>query len=290
MKVWSYSFMHRSLVPFLLLVVVISISMLWVPRYAIDPWGILNPYKLLQLIFLLSLIQILSAFLMRFFNRRFGGIALGFLGGLISSTAFTVSLSKQSHESSEDEVRLLSLSYLSALLGMALEACGLVFFGAAVPQWELGLIFVGPLLMTVFLMVWRTRTLRKVHFQKSNGSTLNVSSVIKLALFILVILAVSKILQNAFGEYGVYVLTFLVCLFELHGSIIANVQMQETGALTVRALGHTLMLGLLASYLAKMSLVLLIARKDLRLRVAKYTAFLVSSLFAGWAVFYFTAQ
>ena len=282
--------MHRSLVPFLLLVVVISISMLWVPRYAIDPWGVLNPYKLLQLILLLSVIQILSAFLMRFFNRRFGGVALGFLGGLISSTAFTASLSKQSHQSTEDEVRLLSLSYLSALLGTVLEACGLVFFGAAEPHWELGFIFVGPLLVTLLLIVWRARTLRKVHFPSSNGSTLNVSSVIKLAFFILIVLAVSKILQNVVGEYGVFVLTFLVCLFELHGSIIANVQMQETGDLTVRALGHTVMLGLLASYLAKMTLVMLLGRRDLGVRVTKYTTYLVSSLLAGWAVFYFTAH
>lgn len=281
--------MRRSLVPFLILVVVISISLFWVPRHAIDPWGVLNPYKFLQLILLLSLIQILSAFLMHFFNRKFGGIALGFLGGLISSTAFTASLSKQSHQSSEDEVRLLSLSYLSALMGMALEACGLVFFAAGSPHWQLGLIFAGPLLTTLFLIVRRTRTLRKTDITSNNDSTLSISSVLKLALFILIILAVSKILQNAVGEYGVYVLTFLVCLFELHGSIIANVQMHEVGSLTVRALGHTLMLGLLSSYLAKMALVILLGRKDLKIRVIKYTAYLVSSLLAGWSIFYFTA-
>lgn len=281
--------MHRSLMPFLLLVVVISLSMLWVPRYAIDPWGVLNPYKLLQLIFLLSMIQILSAFLMRFFNRRFGGIAVGFLGGLISSTAFTASISKQSHQSTEDEVRLLSLSYLSALLGTALEACGLVFFGAAEPHWEVAFIFAGPLLMTLGLIVWRARSLRTVQFTNSNGSALGVSSVIKLAFFILIILAVSKVLQSAVGEYGVFVLTFLVCLFELQGSVIANVQMQEAGDLTLRALGHTIMLGLLASYLAKMTLVMFLGRRDLGVRVIRYTIFLVSSLMAGWAVFYFTA-
>ncbi len=281
--------MRRSLVPFLILVAVISISLLWVPRQAIDPWGVLNPYKFLQLILLLSLIQILSAFLMRFFNRKFGGIALGFLGGLISSTAFTASLSKQSHQSSEDEVRLLSLSYLSALLGMALEACGLVFFAAGNPHWQLGLIFAGPLFMTLFLIVRRTRTLGKAEVTSDNDSTLSISSVLKLALFILIILAVSKILQNVVGEYGIYALTFLVCLFELHGSIIANVQMHEVGNLSVRALGHTLMLGLLASYLAKMTLVILLGRKDLKLRVVKYTTYLVVSLLAGWSIFYFTA-
>jgi uncharacterized membrane protein (DUF4010 family) len=118
---------------------------------------------------------------------------------------------------------------------------------------------------------------------------LSISSVLKLALFILIILAVSKILQNVVGEYGIYALTFLVCLFELHGSIIANVQMHEVGDLSVRALGHTLMLGLLASYLAKMTLVILLGRKDLKLRVVKYTTYLVVSLLAGWSIFYFTA-
>lgn len=277
--------MPRSLLPFLILILIISISIFWVPRHAIDPWGMLNPYKLLQLIFLLSVIQILSAFLMRFFNRRFGGIALGFFGGLISSTAFAASLSKQSHQSSEDEVRLLSLSYLSALLGTVLEACGLIFFGAAEPHWDLAIIFAAPLVVTIALIVWRSRTLRGVPFTNSNGSALGVSSVIKLAIFILLILAASKILQNAVGESGIFILTFLVCLFELQGSIIANLQMQQAGDLTVRALGHTIMLGLLASYLAKMILVMIVGQKDFAIRVVKYTACLVSSVLFGWAVF-----
>ncbi|HEY1078471.1 MAG TPA: DUF4010 domain-containing protein [Bdellovibrio sp.] len=277
--------MKKSLTPFLLFIIAIAVVMLWAPRQAIDPWGLFKPFKVLQLIFFLAVIQILSAFLMRFFNRRFGGIAVGFLGGLVSSTAFTASLARQSHGANENEIRLQSLSYLSALLGMALEAMFLVYIGSGEFHWRLTYIFISPLLMTIFLIVWRTKTLRGVSFSDGSNSSLSVVSLVKLGIFIALILAVSKILQNAVGEYGIYILTFLVSLFELHGSMIANMQLHEAGGLNVTGLGHTVTIGLLASYFAKMTLVLVLGCKELKTRIVRYSILLIGSLLLGWGVF-----
>ncbi|WP_374074645.1 DUF4010 domain-containing protein [Bdellovibrio bacteriovorus] len=276
----------KSLKYFGVLVVAIALVLVWVPRQSVDPWGLVNPYKILQLILFLSLIQVLSALVMRIFSKRFGGIALGFVGGLISSTAFTASLAKQSHEASEDEVRLLSLSYLSALLGMALEALLLVFLGLTEKHWVLLYIFGAPILMTLFLIVHRAKTLSHVVFDEDPIPTLGVTSLLTLSLFVAIFLILSKVLQRVLGPYGLYLLTFFVCLFELHGSIIGNVQLHESDVLSVKSLGHLLALGILASYLAKMTLIIVFANEGLRRRVVSYSLKLVLSLAVGWLIFF----
>jgi uncharacterized membrane protein (DUF4010 family) len=105
----------KYLRPYILLLLVLSLLLAISPSHPVDPWELVNPRKLVQLIFTLTVLQILGALLMTFFKGSVGGGAYGFFGGLISSTALTASLAKQSQKGDEDDIRLLSLSYLSAL-------------------------------------------------------------------------------------------------------------------------------------------------------------------------------
>ncbi|WP_413943153.1 DUF4010 domain-containing protein [Bdellovibrio sp. HCB-162] len=271
---------------FVILSLLIGLALLWVPRQPIDPLELINPFKILQLILFLALIQILGVVIMRIFNEKIGGIALGVVSGFISSTAFTASLSKQSHQASEDEVRLLSLSYLSSLLGMVVEAIILVFIGTTQMHWEFLAIVLVPTLWTVGLIYWRTYRLRHVVFKKDPVPSLDIASLIKLAVFVGIFLILSKFLQRFFGKSGITFLTFLVCLFELHGSVIGNVQLHELGQLSVRDLGNLLAIGIFASYLAKMMLVEMWGSPPLRRRVRLYSLQLICSLAVGWFTFF----
>lgn len=275
----------RKVTPFVLLIVGIALALLWTPSHPVDAWGLINPSKILQLILFLSVIQVLSAIVMGLFDKKFGGIALGFVVGLISSTALALSLSRQSHQATEDETRLMSLSYLSALLGMALEAFLLVLLGVGSMPWELLYIFAAPTLMTLFLIVRRTKTLNHVQFDDEPIAVLSVKSIVKLSLFISVILILSKALQKVLGHFGLYLLTFVVCLFELHGAIIANAQLYDSNAISVTDLGNLIAIGLLSSYLAKLVLISFLGSEGLRKRVIKYSLQMISSLLVGWALF-----
>jgi hypothetical protein len=82
-------------------------------------------------------------------------------------------------------------------------------------------------------------------------------------------------------------LTFLVSLFEIHGSVIANIQMRDAGAFSVQFLGGLLAISVVASYLSKLFLIQTIGSTALRNKVLKYTAYLFLSLIVSWVTFLF---
>ncbi|MGE5087301.1 MAG: DUF4010 domain-containing protein [Bacillota bacterium] len=272
---------------YVLLLVVLSVLLFIAPDHSIDPWELVNPHKLIRLIFTLTLLQILGALLMNFFKGSVGGGAYGFFGGLISSTALTVSLAKQSQSGDEDDVRLLSLSYLSALFGMILEGVILVYVGLSEIHWEIFWAFSGPILATLFLLFVRVRSLQRINFDDSSVPVVHPASILKLGVLIAVFLALSKILQYQLGTSGQFLLTFVTCLIEMHGSIIGNVQLHESNILSIKILGHLIAVGIVASYLAKWALVMFVGSPGFKRRASKYTGILLGAHLVGWALFSF---
>jgi uncharacterized membrane protein (DUF4010 family) len=275
----------KKWLPYLIVIAMLFVASLLVPHRTVDPWGLFNPYSLVRILLALASLQILSSLLMSFLRGPQAGILLGFLGGLISSTALAASLSNQSQECTEDETRLLSLTYLSALLGMVVEAAVLSVIGTDTFDWKLQGIFAGPIIVTLCLVIWRVRTIRKIRFLPESLPTLSVKSVLSLGIVITLFLALSKFLQIHFGDIGQYYLTFLMCQFELHGSIIGNSQLFQNGVISNKAVGDLFALGVLSSYLAKMTITVIMGSRSFKIRVMKYSGWLCLSLIAAWGIF-----
>lgn len=272
----------RKWFPYFIVIAVLLIASFVVPHRTIDPWGLFNPYSLVRILLALTSLQVLSSLLMSFLRGPHAGLLLGFLGGLISSTALALSLSNQSKESSEDETRLLSLTYLGALLGTVVEAAVLSMIGSDQLNWRLQGVFLGPIVVSLWLVIWRARSIQKIQFRPDSIPTLSVKSVLFLGLIIMLFLVFSKVLQTYFGEVGQYYLTFLTCLFELHGSIIGNTQLLQNGTISASTTGNLFALGILASYLAKMIIVIVMGSRAFKRRIIKYTVWLCLSLIVAW--------
>jgi uncharacterized membrane protein (DUF4010 family) len=68
------------------------------PRTPIDPWNALNPHKLWLLVVLISAISMVGYVAVRAFGAARGTLLTGFFGGLVSSTAVTLTFARQSRE------------------------------------------------------------------------------------------------------------------------------------------------------------------------------------------------
>ncbi len=254
------------------------------PAAPIDPWNLLSPKKVSTMIFALTLIQIMGAAMARVLGPRGGSILTGFLGGLISSTATTASLAKQSKSADQQDISAETLTFLAATAAMLFEGIALLLSGTTEFHFGLSLIFLGPLLMTACLIYRHSNKLgnRALNLE---SKTFRIVPILKLAAFIVAILVLSKLLQNLFGQTGLIVLTFLVSLFEIHGSVIANVQLHDSGGVGVPLFGGLLAISVLASYLSKLFLICTIGSNSLRTQAAKSTFFLLMSLLVSWLIF-----
>lgn len=254
------------------------------PASPLDPWNLLSPKKVATMIFALALIQVMGTALARFLGARAGAILTGFLGGLISSTATTASLAKRSQGSVHRDASEETLTFLAATAAMLFEGFALLLSGTTEFHLTLSFIFLGPILTTALLIYHHSNK----HEKRASipGSTaFQFLPILKLTGFIVAILALSKVLQNLFGQGGLVALTFLISLFEIHGSIIANVQLHDSGTVSVTLLGGLLTISVLASYLSKLFLIHTIGGISLKTQTTKSTLILCLSLVASWFVF-----
>jgi uncharacterized membrane protein (DUF4010 family) len=257
----------------------------WIsPTAALDPWHILSPKKISTVIFALTFIQAMSSTIATLLGARTGAILTGFFGGLISSTATTAALARNSKTSDQDETATQILTFLSATAAMLIEGAIFVVLGASKINLTILLIFAGPLLVTIFIMLIQSQKLtrRKPTLEPTQFEILPI---LKLSAFIVAILSLSKVLQIFVGQNGLIVLTFIVSLFEIHGSVIANIQLYNAGIFDIRLLGGLLVISITASYTSKLFLISKLGTTSLRTKAFKSTFFLFLSLILSWGFF-----
>ncbi len=254
------------------------------PTLPIDPWKLLSPKKVATMIFALMLIQVMGTTLSRFLGEKAGAILTGFFGGLISSTATTAALAKRSQSLGRQDESAETLTFLAATAAMLIEGLALLLSGTTEFHPTLSLIFLGPILTSALLIFRHSNRLRDKSLVVGSNE-FRILPILKLAAFIVAVLALSKGLQNVFGQSGLIALTFLVSLFEIHGSVIANVQLHDSGVVGVQLLGGLLAVSVFASYLSKLFVIFTLGSKPLRVQATKTTLFLLLSLLMSWLVF-----
>lgn len=258
------------------------------PVGPVDPWNLLSPKKIAGMLFALTVIQVMGSVLAQFLGVRAGAMVTGFLGGLISSTATTAALAKRSQSSGQGEVSAEGLTFLAATTAMLFEGAAILLTGTTGIHRPLLLIFLGPIAVSGLMLYRQSRKLPS-RALSLEPAPFRVLPLLKLAVFIAGILSLSKVLQNQFGQNGLIVLTFLVSLFEIHGSVVANVQLHDAGAIGVLLLGGLLAISVVSSYLSKLFLIFTMASPLLKRQAARSTLILFGSLLGSWLIFVFLA-
>ncbi len=253
------------------------------PAEPIDPWGLFSARKITFLVLVLITIQTLGGVFSQVLGSRAGSFLSGFVGGIISSTAVTAQIAKASHDLTDDENRVATLSFLGSILAQMILAFALALIGSPGHFGDIMLLFGLPIAGTILLTVFRTRKAKIRGVIPNHPDPLSdLLEIAKLSLFIVAIIAVSKLLQESFGENGLSTLTFLVSLFEMHGSVIANLQLEENGAINHATLRGLLAIGLFASLFSKFVLGLFLGNGFFKRRIALWTALLSGWVFLGW--------
>ncbi|AHZ86537.1 hypothetical protein Bb109J_c1201 [Bdellovibrio bacteriovorus] len=236
----------------------------WVPPHPVDPWGLFRPQKILFMFFALSALQVVGKAFSIWIGRKAGVILTGFLGGLLSSTATTVTLAKESHEPvGSQTLRLAALQ--SAILAMLVQAAVLIRAGGIAAFELVGLHFAILSLITLSLigLLWR----RKPQSHPVIAGTeriLDIRSSLKLTVFIVLILSASKLVQEWAGSQGLMILTFVISLFEVHGSLISTSQLLAAGKVDGFQYERLVEASLMASYVSKFALVATISSSGFR--------------------------
>lgn len=202
-------------------------------REPVDPWGVLVPAMLWQLVVLVMAVGMLGHVALRTVGARWGFPIAGFFAGFASSTAAVAGFGRRARESPSQLHPAVGAALLANLASLILLSS---VVGAAAPQllvaaaWPLG--SAGAILLAGGLAGMRAARGAALPAEPPARAFHTVHAV-SLAALIAALLLVSAWLKEMFGTAGVMAATISVAMANLQAAGAGLAQLQATGELDV---------------------------------------------------------
>ncbi len=190
----------------MLLISVVILPVL--PNRTFDPWDALNPYQIWWMVVLIAAISFVGYFAMKITGTRQGVLITGIFGGLASSTAVTLHLSRLTHKHP---------GYTNATAAGILAACATMFPRMLVITFIFNPLLGRQLLLPVLLSAALIYLLAFVFWRQSKADTpqsshprlrnpFHIASALQFGLLLAMIMLLSRIMVHYFGDSGIYLL------------------------------------------------------------------------------------
>jgi uncharacterized membrane protein (DUF4010 family) len=219
------------------LLIATFIALPLLPNRAIDPWGALNPYDLWLLVILISSLSLIGYVLTRWLGAARGTALTGLTGGLVSSTAVTLSFAREAHDNPQN-IASLACGILLAWAVMFLRVIVLVAVvnrkllpEILVPFLAMGLVVGGYAAFLYFTDKSINGTPPKGEVEIENPFSLTAAAKFA-ALFAVVLLAV-KIVQEHFPPSGLYAVAAVAGLTDVDAITLSMSEFAQSGAARV---------------------------------------------------------
>jgi uncharacterized membrane protein (DUF4010 family) len=208
------------------------------PDKPIDPWGALNPYELWLLVILISGLSLVGYALTRWLGPGKGALLTGFAGGLVSSTAVTVSFSREARTNPVNTMAFAS----GILVAWAIMFARVLVVVAVVNRALLGPLFLPFAAMALVaagaaaLIYLRGHPDGKGASARDNlrvANPFSITSAAKFAAFFAVVLVAVKIAQDNFSDSGVYAVAALAGLTDVDAITLSMAELAKTGSAQV---------------------------------------------------------
>ncbi len=219
----------------LLLISVVLLPIL--PNRTFDPWNALNPYEIWWMVVLISAISFLGYFAIKIAGAGRGILLTGLLGGLVSSTAVTLSLSRLANQQPES-CRLLAAGVVIASTTMFLR----VLVVATLLRPSLALLLAPPLVamtLTGCLGAWwlvrhpGKQSVAQPFIRLRNPFEFNTA--LGFGAFLAFILWLTQVLRLWIGKAGIYLTAAISGLTDVDAITLSLARLAEDPAFLITA-------------------------------------------------------
>lgn len=180
------------------------------PNNTIDPWGMFNPQKIWLMVVLISGIGFIGYILTKIYGRKRSTVIMGILGGLVSSTAVTVTMAQLSKKTESKTITNMFVATTLAANGMMYVRV-LIWIGVLFPHLMgyVSIPLVGmAIVIAIFVHVAYHDKDSKRHSIRADTipleSPLKLMPALKFAGVFMIIIVLTHIAKALFGESGLY--------------------------------------------------------------------------------------
>lgn len=252
--------------------VVISLVILPVlPNETYGPYEVLNPYNIWLMVVLIVGIGLAGYFAYKIFGGKAGTLLGGILGGLISSTATTVSYAKRSKDS-DAQTTSNNLIALVIFIATAVSLLRIIVEISVVAPTTLGK--VAPplvsllLLMSILIVVgflFKKEAAGQMPEQK-NPAQLKTALVFG-AIYAIVILATATA-KDHFGDSGLYIVAIISGLTDVDAITLSTSRLMSNQTINLDTGWKVIMIAALSNIAFKGAMVAVLGSRALFTRVA----------------------
>lgn len=228
------------------------------------PFGVLNPFHIWLMVVLIVGISLGGYVAFKLFGERVGTIAGGVLGGLISSTATTVSYARRSRESPETSrlaagVIMIASTVVFGRVLVEISAVAPGFLATAGPPIGALMAALGLLALAMMLKGGGDKAALP---EPENPSELKPAMIFA-ALYAVVLLAVAAA-KEYFGNRGMYAVALLSGLTDMDAITLSVAQLVEQGRLPAQTGWRLVVAASLANLVFKGGTVVMLGSRALR--------------------------
>lgn len=253
------------------------------PHEAIDPWGALKPYSLWLLVILISSLSLIGYVATIWLGHQRGAAVTGLAGGLVSSTAVTLSFARQSRDKAN---RIPEFALASGIL----LAWGIMFVRVVVEVLVVNAALVPRLLIPFAAMGVVSGALAWFFAMRGTGqkqtaarevplkNPFSLTEAIKFGAFFAVVLLVVKLVQQYFPGEGFYVVALLAGLTDVDAITLSMAEYAINGDADIAV--TSIVIASLANTTVKAGMVAMLATTGMRRKILGGTG----AIFAAGAV------
>lgn len=213
---------------------------------------VFNPYNIWLMVIFIAGINLVGYFLVRMIGSKRGYGILGFVGGLVSSTAVTLSMAEESKKNK----KIITPFLLATIIAGSVMFIRVIFEVAVINNSLLSTLFVPMVIMIIFSFIVAGFFYRRKHSdKKAKEVELRQPFALKPALifglFFALILLVSRIAQLLFGNTGIYVTSILSGLMDVDAITLTMAALSRDGAVSNFVATTAIMLAVASNTLVK---------------------------------------
>ncbi len=254
------------------------------PDKMVGPYNLFNPYKTWIMAIIISALSFIGYIAIKILGEKHGVLITGAAGGVISSTAVSITLSKI-FPKKNSFLKIYTAGICISWTFMFIR----VFIETLIIDIKLAKIISIPYLLTSIIGIgyvyylYKNSSLTQISFKNKQleKNPLQLSEAIKFAILFGVIYGAIYFVKNRYGDIGVYVVSVISGITDVDAITLSLSEMAKENKLNYLSALTGIILASFTNTLTKLSLIYWLGGKNLGLSVTKFTILITFTLFGG---------
>ena len=241
------------------------------PDKAIDPFGVFNPFETWIMVVLIAGISFMGYIAIKVLGAHRGIYLTGIFGGLLSSTAVSITLSK---------IYALKQEFLRSFAGAIALSFSIMYIRVLLEAFIINPTLAKKLMIPyllasffafifVFYLYKKSSVTQQVEELNINSNPLEISEALKLGLLFGLIFGSIAFFQSKFGDTGIYIVAFLSGLTDVD-AITLSLSKLALDKISMEVAINGIVIATVVNSLVKLGIVWVVGGKKLGSVIALY--------------------